>query len=76
MSERLTFENMELNTEYECLKYRPVFAQWGLYYIIKVQNVGDINKKTMVITDGCIFDKLDKFKLEFTRAKFSLKKLK
>jgi len=69
-------ENMELNTEYECVKYRPVFAKWGLYYVIKVQKVGDINKKTMIITDGCIFDKLDKFRLEFTRAKFSLKKLK
>jgi len=28
----------------------------------------------MIITDGCIFDKLDKFRLEFMRAKFSLKK--
>jgi len=49
---------MELNVEYECIKYRPVFAKWGLY-IIKVQKVGDINKKTMIITDGCIFDQLD-----------------
>jgi len=76
MGDHLTFENMELNVEYECIKYRPVFARHGLYYVIKVQKVGDINKKTMVITDRCIFDKLDKFRLEFTRAKFSLKKLK
>jgi len=75
MGDHLTFENMELNVEYECIKYRPVFAKWGLYYVIKVQIVGDINKKTMVITDGYIFDKLDKFRLEFTRAKFSLKKI-
>jgi len=67
---------MELNTEYECVKYRPVFAKWGNYYVIKVQKVGDISKKTMIITDGCIFDKLDKFRPEFTRSKFSLKKLK
>jgi len=66
---------MELNVEYECIKYTPVFAKHGLYYVIKVQKVGDINKKTMVITDGCIFDKLDKFRLEFTRAKFSFKKI-
>jgi len=45
MADHLTFENMELNVEYECLKYRPVFAKWGLYYVIKVQRVGDINKK-------------------------------
>jgi len=64
MGDHLTFENMEL-------KYRPVFVRHGLYFVIKVQKVGDINKKTMVITDGCIFDKLDKFRLEFTRAKFS-----
>jgi len=48
----------------------------GIYYVIKVQKVGDINKRTMIITDGCIFDKLDKFRLEFTRAKFSFKKSK
>jgi len=29
----------------------------------------------MVITVGCIFDKLDKFRLEYTRAKFSLTKI-
>jgi len=75
MGDHLTFENMELNTEYEYVKYRPVFAKWGLYYVIKVQKVGDITKKTMIITDGCIFDKLDKFRLEFTRCKFSLKKI-
>jgi len=61
MGEHLTFDNMELNVEYECVKYRPVFAKWCIYYAIKVQKVGDINKRTMIITDGCIFDKLDKF---------------
>jgi len=45
MGDHLTFDNMELNFEYECLKYRPVFAKWGLNYVIKVQKVGDINKK-------------------------------
>jgi len=47
MGEHLTFENTELNVEYECLKYRPVFAKWGLYFVIKVQNVGDINRKKL-----------------------------
>jgi len=45
MGEHLTFENMELNVEYECLKFRSVYAKWGLFYVIKVQKVGDINKK-------------------------------
>jgi len=67
---------MELGAEYECIKYRPVFAKNGLYYCIKVQKVGDTNKRTMIITDGCIFDKLEQFRLEFTRSKFSLKKIK
>jgi len=73
MGEHLTFENMELNTEYEFVKYISVFAKWDIYYVIKVQKVGDINKRTTIITDGCIFDKLHKFRLEFIRAKFSLK---
>jgi len=76
MGEHLTFDNMELNTEYECVKHRSVFAKWGIYYVIKVQNVGDINNRTMIITDGYIFDKLEKFRLEFTRCKFSFKKSK
>jgi len=75
MGEHLTFENMEKNVEYECVKYTPVFAKWGLYYCIKVQKVGDINKQTMIITDGCIFNKLEQFRLEFTRCKFSFKKI-
>jgi len=62
---------MELYVEYECVKYRPVFAQLGIYYCIKVQKVSDANKRTMIITDGCIYDKLEKFRLEFTRCKFS-----
>jgi len=76
MGEHLNFNNMELNTEYECVKYRPNFAQWGIYYVIKVQKIGDINKRTMIITDWCIYGKLEKFSLEFTRCKFSLKKLR
>jgi len=60
------------------VKYRLVFAKWGIYYCIKVQKVqkvGDTNKRTMIITDGNIYDKLEKFRLEFTRCKFSFKKI-
>jgi len=76
MGEHLTFDNMELNTEYECVKYRPVFANWGIHYCIKVQKVGDINKRTMIITDECIYEKLEKFRLEFTRCNFVLRRLR
>jgi len=75
MGEHLTFESMELNTECECIKYRPLFAKSGVYYCIKVQKVGDTNKRTMIITNGCIFDKLELFRLELTRCKFSFKKI-
>jgi len=76
MGKHLTFKNMELNVEYECLKYRPVYAKWGLYYVIKVQKVGDINKKTKIITDGCIFHKLEKIKSSvLIPVKFSFKKI-
>jgi len=59
MDEHLTFDNMELNTEYECVKYKPIYDRSGLYYILKVRKDGESNEKTMVITDGCIFDKLN-----------------
>jgi len=75
VDEHLTFDNMEMYVEYECVKYTPIFAKWGLYYVIKVRKVGEVEQKTMIITDGCIFDKLDKFRLEFTRYKFSFMKI-
>jgi len=76
MGDHLTFEIMELNFDYECLKYRPVYAKWGLYYVIKIQKVGDKNKKTMIITNGCIFDKLEKIKSSvLIPVKFSFKKI-
>jgi len=40
-----------------------------------VRPVVDTNKRTMIITDGCIYDKLEKFRLEFTRCKFSFKNI-
>jgi len=75
MDEHLNFENMEMYIEYECIKYTPIFAKCGLYYVIRVRKVIESNEKTMIITDGCIFDKLDKFTLEFTKCKFSFMKI-
>jgi len=64
-----------MHAEYECVKYTPIFTKWGFYYAIKVRKVGDVGQKTMIITDGCIFVKLGKFRLEFTRCKFSFMKI-
>jgi len=75
MDEHLTFNNMEMYVEYECVKYTPIFEKCGLYYVIRVRKVGESSEKTMIITEGCIFDKLDKFRLEFTRCKFSFMKI-
>jgi len=46
-----------------------------VHYCIKVQKVGDTNKRTMIITDSCIYDELETFRLEFTRCKYSFKKI-
>jgi len=48
----------------------------GFILCHKVQRVGDINKKTMIITDGSIFDKLEKIKNSvLIPVKFSFKKI-
>jgi len=75
MGEHLTFENMILNVEYVCLKYTPVYDRAGLYYVIDVCCLLDNDEKSMIITDGCIFDKLNKFRLENTCVRFSFKKI-
>jgi len=39
MSDHLTFENMELNVEYECIKYRAVFAKWDYIMLLKFKKL-------------------------------------
>jgi len=75
MGDHLNFDNMEMDVEYECVKFRLLYASCGYYYTIKVRKVGETTNRTMIITDGCIFDKLEKFRLEFTRCKFSFRKM-
>jgi len=36
MEEHLTFDNMEMNTDYQCLMYRSLYGSCGYYYVIEV----------------------------------------
>jgi len=75
MEEHLTFESMEMNIDYQCIMYRPLFGSCGYYYVIEVKKVINNVNYIMVITDGCIYDKLDKFRLGTALGvKFTFKK--
>jgi len=63
MEKHLTFESMEMNTNYQCLMYRPLYDSCGYYYVIEVKKVSTNTNYIMVITDGCIYDKLEKIRL-------------
>jgi len=39
MEEHLTFENMEMNTEYQCIMFGPLYGSYGYYYVIEVKIV-------------------------------------
>jgi len=70
MEEHLTFDNMEMNTEYQCIMYRPLYGSCG-YYVIEVNKISTDVNYIMVITDGCIFDKLERFRLGGQATRFS-----
>jgi len=75
MEEHLTFESMEMNTDYQCIMYRPLYGSCGYYYVIEVKKVSNNVNYIMVITDGCIYDKLEKFRLGTASGiKFTFKK--
>jgi len=75
MEEHLTFESMEMNTDYQCIMYRPLYGSCGYYYVIEVKTIVNNVNYIMVITDGCIYDKLEKFRLGTTPGvKFTFKK--
>jgi len=75
MDKYLTVNNMEMYVVYECIKYTPIFARSGLYYVIRVRKVGESEEKTMVVTDGCIFNKINQLRIESSRSKFSFIKM-
>jgi len=76
MEEHLTFESMEMNTDYQCLVYRPLYGSCGYYYVIEVKKISTNINYIMVITDVCIYEKLEKFRLgNAPGAKFTLRNL-
>jgi len=75
MEEHLTLDNMEMNTDYQCIMYRPLYGSCGYYYVIEVKKFSNNVNYIMVITDGCIYDKLEKFRLGTVSAgRFTFKK--
>jgi len=52
MDEHQTFDNMQMYVEYECIKYTPIFAKHGLYYVIKVRKVGESDQKLWLLPMG------------------------
>jgi len=64
MEEHLTFDNMEMNVDYHCILYRPLYGSCGYYYVIEVKKISTNVNYIMAITDGCIYDKLEKLDLE------------
>jgi len=44
MEEHLTFESIEMNTDYQCIMYRPLYGSCGYYYVIEVKKtVNNVN---------------------------------
>jgi len=75
MEDHLTFDNMEMNTDYQCIMYRSLYGSCGYYYVIEVKKISTNVNYIMVITDGCIYDKLEKFRLGTAPGvKFTFKK--
>jgi len=75
MEEHLTFDNMEMNTDYQCIMYRPLYGSCEYYNVIEVKKISTIVNFIMVIIDGCIYDKLEKFRLgSAPGVKFTFKK--
>jgi len=65
---------MGMDVIYECRSYRPLYASGVYYYITQMVQVNTNTSYIMVLTDGCIYNKLEKFRLRPPASKFSFKK--
>jgi len=75
MADHNTFDSMGMDVIYECKSYRPLYASGGYYYKTQMVQVNTNTSYIMVLTDGCIYNKLEKFRLGNAPAiKFSIKK--
>jgi len=71
MADHITFDTMGMDVIYEC---RPLYASDGYYYIAQMVQFNTNTSYVMVLTDGCIYNKLEKFRLGASATKFSFKK--
>jgi len=74
MADHITFNSMGMDVIYECRSYRPLYASDGYYYITQIFQVNTNTSYIMVLTDGCIYNKLENFRLGAPATKFSFKK--
>jgi len=75
MADHITFDSMGMDVIYECRSFRPLYGSGGYYYITQMVQINTNTSYIMVLTDGCIYNKLEKFRLGNAPAsKFSFKK--
>jgi len=74
MADHITFDSMGMDVIYQCRSYRPLYASGGYYYITQKVQVNNNTSYIKVLTDGCIYNKLEKFRLGAPASKFSFKK--
>jgi len=74
MADHITIDSMGMDVIYECRSYRPLYARGGYYYIAQMMQVNTNTSYIMVLTDGFIYNKLEKFRLGAPATKFSFKK--
>jgi len=75
MADHITFDSMSMDVIYECKSCRPLYASGGYYYIVQITQITTNTNYIMALTDGCIYNKLEKFRMGSVSAtKFSFKK--
>jgi len=74
MADHITFDSMGMDVIYECRSYRTLYASGGYYYITQMVQVNINTSYIMVLTDECIYNKIEKFRLGAPSFKFSFKK--
>ena len=74
MSLFVPFESMDSDIIYECKSYQYLHGSCGYYFHMSVRKTGDSNDKSMVVTQGILFDYLIAVREGNWRTRFTLKK--
>jgi len=74
MANHLTFDTMAMDVVYECTSYRPLYASGGYYCVNQILQLDGNTSYIMVVTDGCTFNNLEKFRNGAPASTFSFKK--